>query len=154
MRIVRYIILAICLCVALYATIAFGVDYVKGERDQTTEILFSGFCVLAILGILAVLANFLAKAIASVTEMLFLGFFAGIMLTNIVSEILSGTTYNSMVGYLASYGLMALVLLLSVTGCCLIQLCLRKKRLIGKGGDGLREERSQSLWGDSKSQDL
>jgi len=92
MRIIRYIIFNICLCLAIYAATVFGIDYFKSEYDQTTEILFSIFCVLATFGILTLLAIFFLRAIANTMEMLFFGFFTGITLTNIVSEILSGTT--------------------------------------------------------------
>jgi len=127
MRIIRYIIFAICLCLAIYTAIVFGIDYVKSEYNQTTEILFSTFCVLATFGIFTLLATFFLRAIANIIEMLFFGFFTGITLTNIVSEILLGTTYNSIVGYLTSYGLMVVLLILCVTACYLIHMCPKEK---------------------------
>lgn len=132
MRIIRHVIFAICFCLAITAAFVIGVDYVKDKWDQTTCILFSAFCVLTTLGILTLLATCFLKAIVDVLETLFFGFFTGITLTNIVSEILSGTTYDSIVGYLTSYGLMVALLILCVTASCLTHVHSKKNYSTGE----------------------
>lgn len=97
MKIVFFIILICCLCAILLASVIFVNDYRNGDDEQSTEILMSAFCVGSIHGILALLLFPFIKKFRYIPSLIFLGYFAGIMGTNFVCNILSMEGLDSII---------------------------------------------------------
>jgi hypothetical protein len=123
MKIACLIIVIICLCTILFASVVIVNDYCTGDNDQTTEILVSAFCVCSVHGILALLLFPFLKKYRYVLCVVFLGYFAGIMGTNFVLDILSGEGLDSLLEYIV----IVLFYVISVAGCVLAIQLSRKE---------------------------
>ena len=121
MRILRNIIFFICLILSIIAAVLCGRQYFEDKSDQLMEVIFSALCLLSGIGILSILMRYIWKRIGDILAYLFFGFLAGLMGTNIISDLLSGIRYDSLKEYLSSYVLMILIFGLSISGIYLVQ---------------------------------
>ena len=120
MKLAHHIIFIVCILTVVTAACLHGSRYFSHQEDEVPRILFSALTFLAVVGILGFATQFFARRTSRVLSSIFFGFLAGIMATNFVAEILSGTRYSSLSGYLVSYGLMLLFFGLSVIGLVLL----------------------------------
>lgn len=116
MRLVYHIVFVICILAVATAACLHGSQHFSHPQDEMPRILFSALTFLAAVGILGFVTQFFARRTSQVLSSLFFGFLAGIMATNFVAEIISGTHYSSPSGYFISYGLMLIFFSLSVFG--------------------------------------
>jgi hypothetical protein len=120
MTLARHIITLLLAVTAICVTAVTGSRQPPGADAHLNQVLFCAFCVLAAAGVLGFSLQFFMKRTGHVLLSSFFGFFAGIMSTNLISEVANGTTFASAAGYVMSYGGMVLVLALSVAGLALL----------------------------------
>ena len=119
MRLAYHLVFFECIAVAAIATFVSARQYFDHSRDQLSAVSFCAICLLLVIGALAYILQFFAKRTGRILAFMFFGFLAGMMATNFISEIVSGTTYPSVSGYLNNYGLMLFVLSMAVAGLTL-----------------------------------
>jgi hypothetical protein len=118
MRLVHHIVFVVCILAVATAACLHGSRFFSHPQDEMPRILFSALTFLAAVGIFGFVTQFFARRTSRVFSSMFFGFLAGIMATNFVAEIISGTQYLSPSGYFISYGLMLIFFGLSVLGLC------------------------------------
>lgn len=121
MRLVRHIIFIACLVMAAAGAALTAQQHFAKPEDQLGQVIFWALLLVAGVGSLSFVVQFFAERAAQVLSCLFFGFLAGIMATNFVTDIASGTTFPSVTGYLTSYGLELFFLALSIVGLVLFQ---------------------------------
>ncbi len=121
MKTVRHTLLIVCLAMAVTGAVLTRQQRVLRPQDQILDVVFWALVVLIGVGMLALVAQFFAKRIASVSACVFFGFLAGIMATNFISDAVSGTRFATVIGYLTSYGFELLFVALAVAGVALFQ---------------------------------
>ena len=119
MKIARHTVLFLATAAAAVCAFLVRQQYIAEPDDQFMEILFCATCVLAGSGALAFLLQFVVRPVGSALAYVFFGFFAGLMATNFVSEVVSGTRFSDVP---ADFGLMILLFAVSVAGIILIQI--------------------------------
>jgi hypothetical protein len=117
----RHIIFLLCIVtVVIAAVVTKALQHSESADPHLRQVLFCALCFLAGSGVIAFALQFFMKWVGHILTCMFFGFFAGIMATNFISEVASGTTFSSLPVYLASYGLMIFFFGLSVVGLILL----------------------------------
>ena len=119
MKIARHTILFLATAAAAVCAFLVRQQHIAEPDDQFMEILFCATCVLAASGGVAFLLQFVFRQAGSALAYVFFGYFAGLMATNFVSEVVSGTRFSDVPG---DFGLMILLFAVSVAGIFLIQI--------------------------------
>jgi len=122
MTLARHIIYILCVTTAVAGAVMKGGQHSDGTDVHLQQVLFCALCFLAGIGVLGFALQFFMKRAGHILTCIFFGFLAGIMATNFIAEVASGTTFDSVVGYVASYGLMLFLFGLSVAGLTLLWL--------------------------------
>lgn len=122
MKSARVTIFAVCILTVTASAYLKGCQYFSKSHNQLSEVIFCALIFLVGIGLLGFIMQFFAKRTAQVLFSVFYGFLAGIMATNFISEMVSGTTYSSTSVYFISYGLMLLFFALAVVGLVLCQI--------------------------------
>jgi hypothetical protein len=121
MRSARQIVFVVCILLALTSALAVGKQHFSQPRDELFGILFCALVILATIGILGFITQFFAERTSLFLASVFYGFFAGLVATNIIFNIVTGVNYSSLSDCLVGYGLMLLFLGLAVAGLILFQ---------------------------------
>ncbi len=120
MTLSRHIISLLCVATAVVAAVLTGIQLSEGAQVQLKLVVFCALCFLAGVGVLGFALQFFTKNAGHILNCIFFGFFAGIMATNFIADVASGTTFHSLSGYLISYGFMVFFFALPVVGLILL----------------------------------
>gem|GEM_PF-2627339 len=122
MRLTRHIIFIVCILTVATSACLHGSQHLSPPQSELSRVLFWALVFQTAVGVLGFVTQFFARRTGRVLSSIFFGFLAGIMATNFISELTSGTAYSSPSGYFISYGLMLLFFVLAVVGLVLFQI--------------------------------
>jgi hypothetical protein len=118
MRITRHIVFLLAVAAAAVCAVLVGKQHFAEPEDDFAEVLFCATCVLTGMGALGFVVQFCLPRVGSLLAYLFFGFLAGMMATNFVAEVVSGTRFADVP---TDYGLMILLFTVAVAGSVLVQ---------------------------------
>jgi hypothetical protein len=128
MKLARYIIFTVCILTVTTSACLHGNRYYLHPQDALERIVFCALVFLTTVGVLGFVAQFFARRASKVLFLIFFGFLAGIMATNFISEIATGTEFSSLKVYFISYGLMLLFFVLAIAGLVLFEFSSSNKK--------------------------
>jgi hypothetical protein len=112
--IANHLAFVLCVLIAIASAFVMGRQHFSEPQDDLEGVLFGALAVLATVGVLGFITQFFAQRTSRVLSSVFFGYFAGIVATNIIINIVSGAKYTSLAYALMGYGLMFLFLGLAI----------------------------------------
>ena len=106
MRLARHIVFIVCILMVATSVWLHGSQHFSSPQNELSRVLFWALVFQSAVGVLGFVTQFFARRTGRVLSSVFFGFLAGIMATNFISEVASGTEYFSASGYFINYGLM------------------------------------------------
>ena len=112
--IANHLAFVLCVLIAIASAFVMGRQHFSAPQDDLEGVLFGALAVLATVGVLGFITQFFAQRTSRVLSLVFFGYFAGIVATNIIINMVSGAKYTSLADALMGYGLMFLFLGLAI----------------------------------------
>jgi hypothetical protein len=116
-----HIAFILCILIATASACVLGHQHFSKPHYELIGVLFGALAVLVGIGVVGFITQFFARRVSLVFSFVFFGYFAGMVATNFIINLVSGTKYSSSSDSLKGYGIMLLFLGLAVAGLILFQ---------------------------------